>query len=162
MSYFFTSHGCLGGRPGFPLDQMEVCLLHHGGLSNLELPVVAGCINVQVLALILLVRADLLNPLLQDAVEVSQHREKGQDLEQDRERVPDLDIVFGLEADDQSLGDLVVPLVTDVAVVLVVHVVVATLGGVSGRGGGGRSLSGSLHAELGNKARVTHAFLEKD
>ncbi len=59
--------------------------------------------------------SNLFDALLNDAGEVDDDREEGKDLEEDGERVPDLHVVLGLEAHHQRLGDLVMPLVTDVS-----------------------------------------------
>ena len=50
--------------------------------------------------------------------------EERQDFCEHGEGVPDLNVVFGFQTDDQGLSDLVVPLVTHMTVVLKVHVVV--------------------------------------
>ena len=97
------------------------------------------------------------DPLLDDPGEVDDGGEEGEDLEEDGERVADLNVVLGLEAHDQRLGDLVVPLVAHVAVVLVVDAVVGVGGVAAGRVGALLRLV--LHAELGHEARVANAFL---
>ena len=45
------------------------------------------------------------------------HREKLDDFCQDDQAVPDLDKVFALKTDHQSLGNLVMPLVTDMSAI---------------------------------------------
>ena len=64
---------------------------------------------------------DLLDPFFDDTAQVEDDWKVGENFGEDRQGVPDLDVVFGLQAHHKSLGNLVVPLVTDVPVVLKVH-----------------------------------------
>ena len=106
--------------------------------------------------ILVLVKMYLVDSFFDDAAEVLNEREVGQDFGEDGEGVPDLDIVLGLEAHHQGLGDLVVPLVTHVAVVLVVDVVVGLVLFLVG------GLFVRLNAELGHEARVADALLLED
>ena len=68
--------------------------------------------------------AYLFYSFLDDVTEVLNDGEERQDFCEHGEGVPDLNVVFGFQTDDQCLSDLVVPLVTHMTVVLKVHVVV--------------------------------------
>ena len=109
---------------------MELGLLHHLGLSGNQLTLVAPGLDVKILSFFLLILANLIGQfsvgLLSDLVihllysllnncgKILNDREKLDNFGEDDQTVPDLYKVFALKTDHQSLGNLVVPLVTDV------------------------------------------------
>ena len=82
---------------------------------------VAASLDVKILPLLLLLLAHLLHSLLNDGGEVLDGREVVDDLGKHNQRVPDGHKVLALQTDDKCLGNLVMPLVADVPVVLKVN-----------------------------------------
>jgi hypothetical protein len=120
---------------------VEVFFVDHFCTFGFQLATVRGCQNEEILPLILFFSSHLKKChvktkqnapsstyfLDSDVYNVEQLYEDGevrQNFDENDERVPDLHVVLGIEADDQRLGDFVVPLVAYVPVVLVADVVV--------------------------------------
>ena len=57
--------------------------------------------------------SNLLNPLLYDSSQVLDGREMMDDLCEDYQAISDLDKVFALQTNNQSLGNFVMPLMTN-------------------------------------------------
>ena len=115
---------------------MELALVDQVGLALLELAEIGRGEREYVLALLLLRLLDVLDALLESGAEVAEARIVRQYLGEYDERVAHLHVLLGLEADDEALGELVVPLVAHVAKVLVVELLLPI--GRCGCGGGSR------------------------
>lgn len=103
---------------------MEFTLLHHVTAAHplLELSQITAAQREQILSVVFLLITHLLDPLLDELAQLNKHGEEGYDFDQYDQRVPDLHVVLRLQTRDHSLGELVVPLVAHVSVILVAHV----------------------------------------
>ncbi len=99
----------------------------------------------------------LFDPFLKDHGETDHDREERQDLDEDGERISDLYVVFGLQTDHEGLGHFVMPLMTHVAKILVVHVI-AGVDRRPRRDFRAAALIGG-DSELCHEARVAHTLL---
>jgi hypothetical protein len=79
---------------------------------------------MQVLSLVFLFVANLLDTLLNHLLCLQQHREVILDVHEDDESVADLNVVLGAEACDNCAGDFEVPLVTNVTEVFEPNMIV--------------------------------------
>jgi len=98
-----------------------------------QLAQIDHCQGGNVLFPVLFGRLYLLNALLQGGAEAGQARVLRQDFGEDYERVAHLQVLLTLQAHDKALGEFLVPLVADVAEVLVVELFLF-LGGLGGAG----------------------------
>jgi len=105
------------------LALFQLAQIDHSQGGNVLFPVLFG-------------RLYLLDALLQGGAEAGQARVLRQDLGEDYERVAHLQVLLTLQAHDEALGEFVVPLVADVAEVLVVELFLF-LGGLGGAAGAG-------------------------
>ncbi len=129
---------------------MELGLFEHLRLFHFQLAQIGRCQRVNVLTFDLFHLFDLLDALLESRAKAGQFRIVRGDFRQNDERVSHLQVLLGLQAHNETLGQLVMPLVTHVSIVLVVQLLLLVRLGLSGV---------ERIAEYGQKARMIAALL---
>ena len=130
---------------------MKLAFLNPVFLVHLDHTSVAERQNVEIRPALLLFLLELFHSALQGLAEILNAREKGGDFGENDQGIANLEIIAALQAVDDGFGDLEMPFVTNVTIVLKVEMIFL-------RRGVGRSLTASAAAEHRLEAWVVGAF----
>jgi len=129
---------------------MKLGLFEHLRPFHFQLAQIGRGQRVNVLTFVLFDLFDLLDALLKSRTKASQFRIVRGDFRENDECVSHLQVLLGLQAHNETLGQFVVPLVTHVSIVLIVQLLLLVRLGLCGA---------ERIAEYGQKARMIAAFL---
>ena len=129
---------------------MKLGLFEHLRPFHFQLAQIGRGQRVNVLTFVLFDLFDLLDALLKSRTKASQFRIVRGDFRENDECVSHLQVLLGLQAHNETLGQFVVPLVTHVSIVLIVQLLLLVRLGLCGA---------ERIAEYGQKARMIAALL---